>query len=204
MLRKTKNVDSNITGDPHNCSPNQTLMKSILLSLSFLVIILSTAFMYVKTDDRPEIVEMTLPLLEVSKAHTLEVLDAMPESSFSYKPTDVNKTFAEQMVHIGYSLHYFSEGMIKGNRMKYEEPDASGMTKAEIREIVVKGFDEIISSVSELSEDDLKVMLPFGPDTKISRAQAVIFAHDHVTNHRAKANLYLRMNNIDPPNYKFL
>jgi hypothetical protein len=30
------------------------------------------------------------------------------------------------------------------------------------------------------------------------KSQAVIFIQDHLTNHRAKANLYIRMNHIDP------
>jgi len=35
----------------------------------------------------------------------------------------------------------------------------------------------------------------------VSRAFAFFYVQDHVTNHRAKANLYIRMNNIKPPAY---
>jgi uncharacterized damage-inducible protein DinB len=144
-----------------------------------------------------------LPMWETSKMHTLEVLDAMPEDKFSYKPTEVSKTFGTQMVHIGYTLKYFTAGMIKGKNIPHEEPDASTMSKAEIRALVSDGFDTYISAIKELAEDDLAVELPFGPERKITRKNSILFAHDHVTNHRAKANLYIRMNDIDPPSYKF-
>ena len=154
--------------------------------------------------ETPELISMTLPLMEVAKMHTLEVLDAMPEDQLSFKPTEVNKTFAGQMIHIAYSTHYFNEVMLKGNRIKYEEPDPGTMTKAEIRKMLSDNFDGIMETMKGLSAEDLETELPFGPNKTITRGQAVIFAHDHVTNHRAKANLYLRLNGIEPPNYKFL
>ncbi len=173
-----------------------------LLTAAALVVSMG-AFTY-KPADQPELITMTMPMMEMAKTHTLEVLDAMPEEKFNYKPTEVNKTFGSQMVHIGYSLHYFSEAMMKGNRIKYEEPDAATMSKTEIHTLVSNGFDDIMAAMKTLNAEDLVVELPFGPQTTITRGQAIIFAHDHVTNHRAKANLYLRMNNIEPPNYKFL
>jgi len=149
-------------------------------------------------------VKTTVPMWQMAKTHTLEVLDAMPEDKFDYKPTEVSKTFASQMVHIGYTLKYFQKGMIEGNRIEYKEPDMSGKSKAEIRKFVAESFDAYMGAIQKLSEEDLSVELPFGPETKITRGQSIIFAHDHVTNHRAKANLYIRMNDLDPPSYKFI
>ncbi len=149
-------------------------------------------------------VETTIPMWEMAKTHTLEVLDAMPEDKFNYKPTEKSKTFGSQMVHIGYTLKYFKHGMIEGNRIEFKEPDASSMTKAEIRALLEEGFDMYMEAISKLTDEDLSVALPFGPEKKITRGQSIIFAHDHVTNHRAKANLYIRMNDMDPPSYKFI
>lgn len=157
-----------------------------------------------KTEEPTVLVKTTLPMWEMANMHTLEVLDAMPEDKFEYKPSEVSKSFGSQMVHIGYALKYFKHGMIEGNRIPYEEPDASTMSKEEIRKVVEEGFDLYIAAIKKLSEEDLNFEMPFGPEKKITRGQAIIFAHDHVTNHRAKANLYLRMNDIDPPKYKFI
>ena len=183
----------------------KTSYKVMFGAVTCLLTILISSFTFdAKKEEPTSFVQTTIPMFEMAKTHTLEVLDAMPEEKFSYKPTEVSKTFASQMVHIGYSMKYFRMGMIEGNRIKYEEPDPGNMTKAEIRELVATSFDDYISAIEKLSEEDLKVELPFGPEKKISRAQAIIFAHDHVTNHRAKANLYVRMNDMDPPGYKFI
>ena len=184
-------------------------MKSKKLALAstavfFIILIISAWRPLSETqsayDEMPELIRITLPMMEVSKAHTLEVLDAMPEERFNYKPTEISKTFAEQMVHIAYSIHLSSESMMKGNPVTPNEPDPSQMSKAEIRRMLSDSFDEMIESMKGLSAEDLAEVLPRG----ITRGQGVIFAHDHVTNHRAKANLYLRMNDIEPPKYKFL
>ncbi len=152
------------------------------------------------SDELPEFIMMTIPMMEVSKMHTLEVLDAMPEDQFHFKPTDVNKSFGGQMVHIAYSLHLFTESMLLGNPVQPKEPDASKMTKAEIRQMMSDSYDNAIESLQGITEEKLAEELPRG----ITRGQGVIFALDHTTNHRAKANLYLRLNGIEPPNYKFL
>lgn len=148
--------------------------------------------------------EITMPMWEMSKHHTLEVAAAMPEDKFMYKPSEASKTFGQQLVHIGYSLSYFSMTMMKDESLNYNEPDASKLSKKEIIAIVEKGFDDITHSVKQLTPEELEVEIPFRKGKKISRAQAIIFAHNHATNHRAKANLYIRMNDIEPPSYKFM
>jgi len=184
-------------------------MKNIFKILGVSAVALCAAFVLQsfsseKKAETTDYVKNLLPVWEMQKMHTLEVLDAMPEDKFNYQPNDVSKTFASQMVHIGYDTDYFRKGMIEGNRIKYEEPDASAMSKAEIRKLVSDAFDNYIAAISKLSEEDLAVELPFGPEKKLKRSQSILFAADHITNHRAKANLYLRMNDIEPPNYKFI
>jgi uncharacterized damage-inducible protein DinB len=81
-------------------------------------------------------------------------------------------------------------------------PDASRMTKKEILELLEKGFDyvtEVIYSVDQITLDQTCVMYHSG--NTVSRGFALFYVQDHLTNHRAKANLYLRMNGIDPPEY---
>jgi uncharacterized damage-inducible protein DinB len=201
-----RNLDKAVRLFSNKSNPMKTFKSTIVL-LAILLVLSSfsspkpSGFTF---NDPPELIRMTLPMMEVAKMHTLEVLDAMPEDQLSFQPTEVNKTFASQMVHIAYATHYFNEVMLKGNRIKYEEPDPGTMTKAEIRKMLSDNFDEIMETMKGLSAEDLETELPFGPNKTITRGQAVIFAHDHVTNHRAKANLYLRLNGIEPPNYKFL
>jgi uncharacterized damage-inducible protein DinB len=76
------------------------------------------------------------------------------------------------------------------------------MTKAEILALLEKGLaytTNVIYTIEQEQLDELCVMYHSG--NTVSRAFAFFYVQDHMTNHRAKANLYLRMNQIEPPEY---
>lgn len=145
---------------------------------------------------------MYLPVWEEARAHCLDVARAMPEELYGYRPTPVSKSFAEQMVHIGYTVKLLTERYVEGKDVTANTPDASAMTKAEVLALLEAGFDyveAVIRTVEQPQLDQTCVMYHSG--NTVSRAFAFFYVQDHLTNHRAKANLYLRMNKIDPPEY---
>lgn len=70
--------------------------------------------------------------------------------------------------------------MLKGEKLKYEEPDAAGKSKAEIKEMLTEGFDEMITTMKALSEEELNEKMPFYNELSITKAQVIIFAMDHL------------------------
>lgn len=145
---------------------------------------------------------MYLPVWLEAREHCIDVAQAMPEELYSYKPTEVSKTFAEQMVHIAYTVELLTQRYVQGMDVKPNGPDASKMTKAEIIKLLEDGFDyvtKVINSVEQKQLDETTVM--FHSRNTVSRAFAFFYVQDHMANHRAKANLYVRMNNIQPPEY---
>lgn len=146
--------------------------------------------------------KMYLPVWLEARAHCLAVANAMPEDKYQYKPTEVSKTFAEQMVHIGYTIPLLTKRYVQGMDVKPVVPDASKMTKAEIITMLEEGFDyttEVIYTIEEPQLDETTVMYHSG--NTVSRAFALFYVQDHMTNHRAKSNLYIRLNGIAPPAY---
>ena len=146
--------------------------------------------------------QMYLPVWEEAREHCLDVARAMPEELYTYKPTAVSKTFGEQMVHIGYTIELLTKRYVQGMEVVPNTPDASTMTKAEILDLLNKGFEyttKVIYSIEQEQLDESCVMYHSG--NTVSRAFAFFYVQDHLTNHRAKANLYLRMNGIQPPEY---
>ena len=126
----------------------------------------------------------------------------MPEELYNYKPTEISKSFAEQMVHIGYTVELLTKRYVEGLEIKPNTPDAAKMTKEEILNLLEGGFNYVtgvIRSVDQKKLDETCVMYHSG--NTVSRAFAFFYVQDHMTNHRAKANLYLRMNGIEPPEY---
>jgi len=151
---------------------------------------------------RTEFTKMYLPVWLEARTHCLDVAMTMPEHLYSYKPTDVSKTFAEQMVHIAHTVVLLTERYVQGKDVTPNTPDASKMSKDKIITLLEESFDyvtEVIYTIDQTQLDETCVMYHSG--NTVSRAFALFYVQDHMANHRAKANLYIRMNNIQPPEY---
>lgn len=177
------------------------IMKRI--SAFFFVMLLSI-FSKAQSLEEPktEFTKMYLPIWLEAKAHCLEVARAMPEDRYGYRPTEVSKSFAEQMVHIGYTIELLTKRYVQGMDVTPNTPDASKMSKAEIIALLNTGFDYttgVIKTIGQQQLDETCKMYHSG--NIVSRAFAFFYVQDHMANHRAKANLYLRMNAIEPPAY---
>jgi len=146
--------------------------------------------------------KMYLPVWEEAMEHCLAVANAMPDSLYTYKPTEVSKTFAEQMIHIATSTELLTKRYVQGMEVQPVRLDASKMTKVEIEELMKKSFAytmNIICTIEQKQLDEKCIM--YHSQNEVSRAFAFFYVQDHLANHRAKANLYVRMNGIEPPAY---
>ena len=146
--------------------------------------------------------KMYLPVWLEAREHCLDVAKTVPDELYSYKPTEVSKTFGEQMVHIAHTVELLTQRYVQGMEVKPNTPDASKMSKAEIIKLLEDGFDyvtEVIYTIEQEKMDETCVMYHSG--NTVTRGFAFVYVQDHMANHRAKANLYIRMNNIQPPEY---
>lgn len=176
------------------------MRKSIL----FLSILFISGGLFSQAERLPKtsFTKMYLPVWEEAREHCLEVARAMPDSLYAFKPTPVSKTFGEQMVHIGYTLELLTQRYVEGMDVTPNVPDAASMTPAQIIELLEAGFDytkEVIYNIEQEQLDETCVMYHSG--NTVSRAFALFYVQDHMANHRAKANLYLRLCGITPPEY---
>ena len=76
--------------------------------------------------------KMYFPVWQEAMNHCLEVAHAMPDSLYTYQPTEISKSFAEQMVHIATSTELLTKRYVQGMDVKPERLDASKMTKSQI------------------------------------------------------------------------
>lgn len=176
-------------------------MKSIL-SIFSVVFFSLLSYSQTETTPKTDFTKMYLPVWLEAREHCLAVAHRMPEELYTYKPTEVSKTFAEQMVHIAHTVELLTKRYVQGMDVKPDTPDASKMSKAEIIKLLEDGFDyttNVIYTIEQKQLDETCVMYHSG--NTVSRALAFIYVQDHMANHRAKANLYIRMNNIKPPEY---
>ena len=94
-------------------------------------LILFSTMAYAQNSSTPktDFTKMYLPVWLEAREHCLDVAKAMPEELYTYKPTEVSKTFAEQMVHIGYTVELLTQRYVEGMEVKANTPVASKMTK---------------------------------------------------------------------------
>ncbi len=148
--------------------------------------------------------KMYLPVWLEAREHCMAVAEKMPKELYNYKPKEISKTFGEQMVHIASTIELLTKRYVQGMEVKPNIPDASSMTKEEILQMLRRGFDyttEVILNIEQEQLDETCKMYHSG--NTVSRAFALFYVQDHLTNHRAKANLYIRMNDIQPPEYSW-
>ncbi len=137
------------------------------------------------------------------KVRTLEVAKAMPEEKYNWQPTKEVMSFGQQMAHIANSMRSMEHRFLKNQRWNSDEPNASKMSKQEIVSLLEEAFEETMGTINNLEEEDLtKKGKDFG-NPPLNKRQSISFMFDHITNHRAKAVLYLRINGIVPPRYGY-
>ena len=176
------------------------MRNSICLVLTFLL----TLATFGQTDREPKtpFTQMYLPVWLEARDHCLDVARAMPEELYSYKPTEVSKTFGEQMVHIAHTVELLTKRYVQGMEVTPNTPDASKMTKAQILDLLEQGFAYTTGVIYEIEQPQLdETCVMYHSGNTVSRAFAFFYVQDHMANHRAKANLYVRMNGIQPPEY---
>lgn len=174
------------------------------MKLSHLLLCVCCAFAFSLHAQIPktDFTKMYLPVWEEATEHCLAVAQAMPDSLYQYKPNPHSKTFGEQMVHIAAASELLTKRYVEGQDVKPNTPEASLLSKTEIVSMLRNSFaytKEVILDIEQKKLDETCSMYHSG--NKVSRAFALFYVQDHMANHRAKANLYIRMNNIAPPEY---
>lgn len=134
-----------------------------------------------------------------------ELADAMPEEMYDYKPHDSLMSFAEQLVHIGGSSKVMSNMFLKDIQPDGPPPslDVSTMSKQEIKSMVRTNLEEAGEIMETVSDEQLQEEVKSFSGNMMTRRQAIMFIHDHLTNHKAKANLYVRVSGNEPPSYRY-
>ncbi|PTX64200.1 putative damage-inducible protein DinB [Kordia periserrulae] len=136
---------------------------------------------------------------ENSKNYLVEIAELMPEDKYDYKPTERQKTFREQLLHIKQNMDWLSSTYFSTEKKKTKEKTPK--TKADIIAALKTSFEQTATIVKTAKERDLKEIVEFfaGPKTKL---QILNLLQDHVTHHRGQLIVYLNLNDIKPPRYR--
>ncbi|MBZ5576184.1 MAG: DinB family protein [Acidobacteriia bacterium] len=170
----------------HNQPPFRALLP---------ILILAALPVFGQTD----VQTVVLKHLKTSRDFTLQVANQMPESSYDFKLTPPQMSFAEQMVHLsqemGGVLANFS-----GGKPVISKP--ASLKKTDVLAFIQKSFDGTIDQVSKLTPDQIAKTYQSEAGT-VTGLEVLMFLMDHTTHHRASAEMYLRAKGITPAEYQF-
>ena len=147
-----------------------------------------------------------------TKEYSLAVVDAMPAAGFSSQPTPVQMTFGEQVRHHAQAnVVYFKafdlvplKGPLSTNRADLEKA-APATDKDAVRKYVEAAFDYVLEVLNKMSDkdltrSDLNMWKGAPPHSGID---ICLRAYTHTAHHRGQAVVYLRLQGITPPTWKF-
>ena len=141
---------------------------------------------------------VVLKHLQTSRDFTLKVADQMPESTYDFKLTPPQMSFAEQMVHLSQAFDEFL-APLTGESVSGKP---ASMRKNDVIAFVRKSFDDAITRVSKLTTAQITKTYSAGGGP-VSGLDMLMELLDHTTNHRASAEMYLRAKGITPAEYRF-
>jgi uncharacterized damage-inducible protein DinB len=169
-----------------------SLRKSRLITL---LLAAATIPAFAQTDVKA----IFLKHLKISRDFTLKVANQMPESTYDFKLTPPQMSFAGQMVHLAQSLSVFVSPF-SGQEPKPAQP--ASMSKKDVVAFVSKSFDDAIAQVSKLTPEQISKTYKSEEGT-LTGMELLMGMLDHNTHHRASAEMYLRAKGITPAEYQF-
>ena len=142
---------------------------------------------------------IVLKHLKISRDFTLKVAEQMPESTYDFKLTPPQMSFAEQMVHLSQAMSVFI-APFSGKQPNASKP--ASMSKKDVIAFMTKSFDNAIQQVSVLTPDQISKTYKSEEGT-LTGLELLMAMLDHNTHHRASAEMYLRAKGITPAEYQF-
>jgi len=142
-----------------------------------------------------------------AKAYTKTYLDAMPEDGYGFKPTPEIRSFAQQMLHIS-DANYVIVTVASGKPNPIGENPSSAHnlnettvspTKEAVTKAVMDSYDWVISTLQNMTPDQLQETTKFGKHDNITRSELFGKAFEHQTHQRGQTTIYLRLKGITPP-----
>lgn len=171
-----------------------------------LIVFLSTTFFFCLVNlstfaQKDNFLKEYLERWEQSRIYLLAVAESMPDSNYNFKPTPVEMSFAEQLMHIALAMDWQTQTLIRGKKQHPKEYfSVNSKTKNEMIDVVKKTFNETTEVIKDFDPINYEVKLNYVGLTRTKR-QIFLLLADHVTHHRAQMLVYMRLKGVEPPKY---
>lgn len=175
------------------------MKKIIFFCLSFSVTIAVSAQTITSADIKVQMAKDW----ERAKAYTVDYLNTMPANKYGFKAVDSLRSFAQQMLHLSAAnvfLMMTATGKPPLPWLSFDmEKRPSAHNKDSVMYYVTKSYDYCLDAVKNSDEskwgEKIKVFNAF----ETTRFGLMNKTFEHQTHHRGQTTVYIRLNNIKPP-----
>ena len=137
---------------------------------------------------------------EVTKVYTMQFAEALPAEDYGYKPVEVQRSYAEQLVHLASA----NAAYMSAFNLKPAPARMAGAGKSAVTAYLAATFDYVSAVLSAMEEKDLlRKDLQLGRNKPHSGMDLFMRAYMHTAHHRGQLVGYLRMKGITPPTWAF-
>lgn len=140
-----------------------------------------------------------------AKAYTIEYLNTMPADKYSFKAVDSLRSFAQQMLHLATANVFLMSTATDQPPLPWTNFELENRKAAQsadsVMYYVIASYDYCLNAVKNSDPGKWKEKKTvFGFEaTKYAFMQK---AFEHQTHHRGQTTIYIRLNNIKPPQEK--
>lgn len=140
---------------------------------------------------------------ERAKAYTVDYLNTMPADKYNFRPNDSTRTFAQQMLHIAGAnvfLMMTATGAAPLSWLSMDmEKRASAQSRDSVMYYITTSYDYCRDAVQKADMnkwgEKIKVFNMFDA----TRHAMMNKTFEHQDHHRGQSTIYIRLNNIKPP-----
>lgn len=176
-------------------------MKHLFILIPILIISSAASPLYAQQND---FIKDYLERLENSRNYLVLVAETMPEDKYDFKATPESKTFAENLMHIGWAMDWHSQSLLGDREARNWNTDTElkvgNKSKKEMIATINKTFDETILLITKFDTTKFNDELDYLGLNR-TKQQIFLLLADHITHHRGQMLVYLRLNGLVPPRY---
>lgn len=134
-----------------------------------------------------------------SRDYLIAMAELMPEEFYNFKPTERQRSFKEQLLHIKENMDWLSGTYFSTEAYKRVKTDAE-ISKEDTIKLLTEAFNASSEIIKKASKEELQETVEFfaGPKSKL---QILNLLQDHVTHHRGQLIVYLNLKDQEPPKY---
>jgi uncharacterized damage-inducible protein DinB len=140
-----------------------------------------------------------------AKAYTIEYLHTMPADKYSFKAVDSLRSFAMQMLHLATGNVFLMSNATDQPPLPWTgfelENRKTAQSADSVMYFVTASYDYCINAVKNCDPGKWKEKKTvFGFEA--TKYEFMLKAFEHQTHHRGQTTIYIRLNNIKPPQEK--